>query len=92
MIRGRGLNFTAAFDAVLAEGRIRTVLCNARTPRMNATAERWIGGCWRELLDRTLIWNQAHLRQILRLYQTLWVPITLSRPLTWCLLGEGSSS
>ena len=22
----------------------------------------------------------------------LWVPITLSRPLTWCLLGEGSSS
>jgi hypothetical protein len=28
---------------------------------MNATAERWIGGCRRELLDRTLIWNQAHL-------------------------------
>jgi hypothetical protein len=25
----------------------------------NAIAERWIGGCRRELLDRTLIWNQA---------------------------------
>jgi putative transposase len=37
---------------------------------MNATAERWIGGCRRELLDRTLIWNQAHLRQILRHYET----------------------
>ena len=37
---------------------------------MNAIAERWIGGCRRELLDRTLIWNQAHLRRILRQYGT----------------------
>jgi putative transposase len=69
MIRDRGSNFTAAFDVVLAEAGIRTVLCNVRTPRMNAIAERWIGGCRRELLDRTLIWNQAHLRRILRLYE-----------------------
>jgi hypothetical protein len=37
---------------------------------MNAIVERWIGGCRRELLDRTLIWNQAHLRRILRDYET----------------------
>jgi putative transposase len=70
MIRDRGSNFTDAFDAVLADAGIRTVLCNIQTPRMNAIAERWIGGCRRELLDRTLIWNQAHLRQILRQYET----------------------
>jgi transposase InsO family protein len=70
MIRDRGSNFTAAFDAVLAGAGIRTVLCNIRTPRMNAIAERWIGGCRRELLDRTLIWNQDHLRRILRQYET----------------------
>ena len=69
MIRDRGSNFTAAFDAVLADAGIRTVLCNVRTPRMNAIAERWIGGCRRELLDRTLIWNQSHLQQILRDYE-----------------------
>jgi putative transposase len=69
MIRDRGSNFTAAFDAVLADAGIRTVLCNVQTPRMNAIAERWIGGCRRELLDRTLIWNQSHLRQILREYE-----------------------
>jgi len=69
MIRDRGSNFTAAFDAVLAGAGIRTVLCNVRTPRMNAIAERWIGGCRRELLDRTLVWNQSHLRQILRDYE-----------------------
>ena len=63
-------NYTAALDAVLADAGIRTVLCNIRTPRMNAIAERWIGGCRRELLDRTLTWYQAHLRRLLRQYQT----------------------
>jgi putative transposase len=70
MIRDRGSNFTTAFDAVLADAGIRTVLCNVRTPRMNAITERWIGGCRRELLDRALVWNQAHLRRILRQYKT----------------------
>jgi putative transposase len=70
MIRDRGSNFTTAFDAVLADVGIRTVLYNVRTPRMNAIAERWIGGCRRELLDRALIWNEAHLRRILRDYET----------------------
>lgn len=70
MIRDRGSEFTATFDAVLADAGIRTVLCNVQTPRMNAKAERWIGGCRRELLDCTLIWNQYHLRRILRQYET----------------------
>ena len=70
MIRDRGSNFTAAFEAILADAGIRTVPCNTQTPRMNAIAERWIGGCRRELLDRALIWNQSHLRRILRDYET----------------------
>jgi putative transposase len=32
--------------------------------------ERWIGRCRRELLDRTLIWNQQHLLRVLRQYET----------------------
>ena len=70
MIRARGSNFTAACDAVLADAGIRTVLRNIQTPRMNAIAERWVGGCRRELLDRALAWNQAHLLRILRDYET----------------------
>ena len=34
MIRDRGSNFTTAFNAVLADAGIRTVLCNIQTPRM----------------------------------------------------------
>ena len=70
MIRDRGSNVTAACDAVLADAGIRTVLSNVQTPRMNAIAERWTGGCRRELLDRTLARNQDHLRRILREYET----------------------
>lgn len=32
-------------------------------------AERWIGGCRRELLDRALAWDRAHLRRILSGYK-----------------------
>jgi putative transposase len=33
---------------------------------MNAIMERWVHSCWREVLDRTLIWNQHHLLRALR--------------------------
>jgi hypothetical protein len=36
---------------------------------MNPLIERWIGSCRRELLDRTLIWNQRHLMIVLREYE-----------------------
>jgi hypothetical protein len=37
---------------------------------MNSIMERWIQSCRRELLDRTMIWNQAHLLHALREYET----------------------
>jgi hypothetical protein len=36
---------------------------------MNSIIERWIGSCRRELLDRTLAWNQRHLMTVLREYE-----------------------
>jgi putative transposase len=48
------------FDAVLADAGIETVLTGIRMPRMNSIMERWVQTCRRELLDRTLIWNQPH--------------------------------
>jgi len=65
MIRDRGPDFTAG----LADAGIQTALRNVQTPRMNAITERWTGRCRRELLDRTLIRNPAHLRRILRDYE-----------------------
>jgi putative transposase len=70
LIRDRDTKFTAAWDAVFTAADIRTVRSPVRAPRANAIMERWVGGCRRELLDRTLIWNQRHLLRVLREYET----------------------
>lgn len=59
------------FDAVLADVGIQVVLTGARMPRMNAIMERWVQTCRRELLDRTLLWNQRHLLHALREFEEL---------------------
>ena len=66
LIRDRDGKFCALFDEVLADANIQVVLTGVRMPRMNAVMERWVGTCRRELLNRMLIWNQAHLLHALR--------------------------
>jgi transposase InsO family protein len=72
MIRDRDSKFSSGFDAVLADAGIRVVLSGVRMPRMNAIMERWIQTCPRELLDRTLIWNQRHLIHALREFERFY--------------------
>ncbi|MGW2939687.1 integrase core domain-containing protein [Streptomyces sp. NPDC001156] len=43
-----------------------------RIPRMNSLMERSIQTCRRELLDRTLIWNQSHLLHSLNEFETFY--------------------
>src|ERR1700733_13020145 len=69
LIRDRGSNFTQSFDAVLQATGTTIVRTAVRAPRMKAFCERLIGTLRRELLDRTLILNQAHLRAVLTEYQ-----------------------
>jgi putative transposase len=69
LIRDRGSNFTASFDAVFQATGATIVRTAVQAPRMNAICERLIGTLRRELLDRTLILSQAHLRAVLAEYQ-----------------------
>ena len=69
LIRDRGPNFTASFDAVFQATGTTIVRTAVQAPRMNAICERLIGTLRRELLDRTLILNQAHLRAVVAEYQ-----------------------
>ncbi|MFD0224442.1 integrase core domain-containing protein [Streptomyces hirsutus] len=61
LIRDRDEKFPRLFDAVLKDAGIEVVLSGVRIPRMNSIMEWWVRTCRRELLDRTLIWNQRHL-------------------------------
>jgi transposase InsO family protein len=69
LIRDRDAKFPALFDTVLADAGIKVVLSGIRTPRMNSIMERWVRTCRRELLDRTLIWNQRHLQHALHEFE-----------------------
>jgi transposase InsO family protein len=69
LIRDRDGKYPVLFDAILADTGITVVLSGVRVPRMNSIMERWIQSCRHELLDRTLIWNQAHLLHALREYE-----------------------
>jgi putative transposase len=72
MIRDRDAKFTQAFDAVFFGEGIEMVKCAVRTPRMNSIMERWVQTCRRELLDRTLLWDQAHLMHALREFELFY--------------------
>lgn len=61
--------YPASFDSVLADQGVEAVKTGVKMPRMNAIMERWIRSCRAELLDRTLIWDQAHLMHALREYE-----------------------
>jgi putative transposase len=54
LIRDRGSNFTASFDAVFQAAGITILRTAVQAPRMNATCERLVGTLRRELLDRVL--------------------------------------
>ncbi|MGH3170484.1 MAG: integrase core domain-containing protein [Trebonia sp.] len=65
LIRDRDGTFPVLFDDVLADAGIEVVPGGVRVPRMNSIMERWVQTCRRELLDRTLIWDQHHLLRAL---------------------------
>jgi transposase InsO family protein len=72
LVRDRDSKFTQAFDTVLADAGLEVVNSGVRIPRMNSIMERWIQTCRRELLDRTLIWDQRHLLHALRDFESFY--------------------
>ena len=69
LVRDRAGQFTAAFDAVLADAGIQVVKIPPRSPRANAYAERFVLTARTEVTDRILIFGERHLRTILAQYE-----------------------
>jgi putative transposase len=70
LVRDRAGQFTASFDAVLADASIQVVKIPPRSPRANAYAERFVLTARTEVTDRMLIFGERYLRTILAEYET----------------------
>ena len=70
LVRDRAGQFTASFDAVLADAGIEAVKIPPRSPRANAYAERFVLTVRTEVTDRMLIFGERHLRTILAQYES----------------------
>jgi hypothetical protein len=68
LVRDRAGQFTASFDAVLADAGIEAVKIPPRSPRANCYAERFVLTARTEVTDRMLIFGERHLRTILAQY------------------------
>ena len=69
LVRDRAVQFTSAFDAVLADAGIEVAKIPPRSPKANAYAERLVLTARKEVTDRMLIFGERHLRTILDQYE-----------------------
>ena len=69
LVRDRAGQFTASFDAALADAGIEVAKIPPRSPRANAYAERFVLTARTEVTDRMLIFGERHLRTILAQFE-----------------------
>ena len=68
LLRDRASQFIGDFDEIFRTEGLKILRTPVRVPVANAFAERWIGTLRRELLDRTIIWNQRQLEHLVTDY------------------------
>ena len=64
LVRDGGSQFIDVFDEIFRSEGLKILKTPVRTPVANTFAERWTGTLRRELLDRTIIWNQRQLERL----------------------------
>ena len=68
LLHDRDTKFTRSFRAIVASGRIKPLALPARSPNLNAYAERWVRSVKEECLSKVILFGERSLRRALSEY------------------------
>ncbi|MEN8180398.1 MAG: hypothetical protein ABFS39_17500 [Pseudomonadota bacterium] len=68
LIHDRDTKFTDSFRAIVKSGHEKPLKLPARSPNLNAYAERWVKSVKQEALSKLRLFDGASLRRVLREY------------------------
>src|SRR5438477_309350 len=86
LLHDRDTTFDAAFDRAVEAFGLAAVRTAPRSPWQNPYVERVIGSIRRECLDHVIVFNERHLRRVLRTYVAYY-----QRSRTQLALGKDAS-
>jgi putative transposase len=65
LLHDRDTKFTRSFRAILMSGRVEALALPARSPNLNAYAERWVRSVKEECLSKVILFGERSLRRAL---------------------------
>jgi putative transposase len=68
MLLDRDTKFCASFRSALSSGGVKTILLPARSPNLNAFAERWVRSIKQECLSKVILFGERPLWRVLTEY------------------------
>jgi len=68
LIHDRDTKFTDSFSAIVKSGHVEPLKLPARSPNLNAYAERWVKSVKEEALSKLILFGEASLRHVLSEY------------------------
>jgi Integrase core domain len=68
LLHDRDTKYTQSFRTIIASGQVEPLVLPARSPNLNAYAERWVRSVKEECLSKLVLFGERSLRRALREY------------------------
>jgi transposase InsO family protein len=68
LLHDRDSKYTQSFRAIIASGQVEPLMLPARSPNLNAYAERWVRSVKEECLSKVILFGERSLRRALKEY------------------------
>jgi putative transposase len=68
LLHDRDAKYTESFRAIIASGQVEPLMLPARSPNLNAYAERWVRSVKEECLSKVILFGERSLRRALKEY------------------------